>query len=440
VQHRIPADEIGPLAGPMADAVSACVHCGFCLPTCPTYVVLGEEMHSPRGRIVLMKEVLEGTLPLAEATPYLDTCLGCLACVTACPSGVRYGDLITPFRLETEAKRERSPTDRALRRVLVETLPYPRRFRAAAFAGRLARPLRRLMKGRVRSMMDALPASLPAAAPQPEVVPAQGARRARVALLAGCAQRVLEPDINRAAVAVLARNGVEVVIPRDQTCCGALAAHTGVKAQAQAFARANLRAFGPSSRAADVDAIVTTAAGCGSGLHEYPLWLRGEREEGEARALADLAVDVSVFLARLGMSAPPALARPLRVAYHDACHLAHAQHVTEEPRALLRQVPGLELVELPEPELCCGSAGTYSIEQPRVAAALGDRKVAHVQGARPDLVATGNIGCMNQLRTRLAARGVHVPVLHTLQVLDLAYRGELAGAAATGIAGTRAGG
>jgi glycolate oxidase iron-sulfur subunit len=420
VQHRIPVDTLGPLGGPMAEAVSACVHCGFCLPTCPTYAVLGEEMHSPRGRIVLMKEVLEGTLPLAEATPYLDACLGCLACVTACPSGVEYGELITPFRLETEAQRERPLAERALRRLIVETLPYPRRFRAAAVAGRAARPMHRLVKGRLRAMVDLLPERLPSAASLPRLTPAIGERRARVALLAGCAQRVLEPDINAATLRVLARHGVEVVVPPSQTCCGALAAHTGVKGQAQAFARANLRAF-----PRDVDAIVTNAAGCGSGLHEYGLWLKGTPEEAEAHAFAERSLDVSVFLARLGVEPPPALAAPLRVAYHDACHLAHAQRVTSEPRELLRSIPGLELVELDEAELCCGSAGTYSLEHPETAAALGARKAGHVGRAAPDLVATGNIGCMTQLARSLERSGQSVPVLHTVQVLDRAYRGEL---------------
>jgi glycolate oxidase iron-sulfur subunit len=417
MQHKIPTHELGPLAEPMAAAIEACVHCGFCLPTCPSYVVTGEEMHSPRGRILLMKEVLEGTLPLADATPYLDTCLGCLACVTACPSGVEYGELITPFRLETEAQRTRPVSERALRRLVLETLPYPGRFRAAATAGRAARPLRRLLPERLARMLELLPERLEPAPPLPEVAPAQGRRRARVALLAGCAQGVLAPEISWAALRVLTRNGVEVLVPKGQSCCGALAAHTGVKAQAQGFARRNLRAF-PD----DVDAVVTTAAGCGSGMHEYPLWLKGEAEEGAARAFAARVKDVSVFLHELGLEPPPALPEPLRAAYHDACHLAHAQRVTAEPRALLAQIPGLTLLELPESELCCGSAGTYNLEHPEIARQLGARKAEHILDAGAQLVVSGNIGCLTQLQSHLRAQGAAVEVLHTVQLLDLAYR------------------
>jgi glycolate oxidase iron-sulfur subunit len=270
-------------------------------------------------------------------------------------------------------------------------------------------------------MVDLLPASVPPAAPLPELVPAEGARRARVALLAGCAQQVLEPDINWATVRVLARNGVEVVVPRGQSCCGALAAHTGAKRQASAFARTNVRVF-----PRDVDAVVTNAAGCGSGLHEYPLWLRGESEEGEALALAERAMDVSVLLAQLGFVPPPPLARPLRLAYHDACHLAHAQRVTSQPRQLLGAIEGVELLELAEGELCCGSAGTYNLEHPGVAGELGRRKAEHVRASQAQVVATGNIGCMTQLRTHLEARGASIVVQHTMQVLDQAYRGRLA--------------
>ncbi|MBA2665526.1 MAG: (Fe-S)-binding protein [Trueperaceae bacterium] len=420
MQHEIAVAEMGALAEPMAKAVESCVHCGFCLPTCPTYLVVGEEMHSPRGRIVLMKEVLEGTLPLAEATPYLDPCLGCLACVTACPSGVEYGHLITPFRLEMEATRRRSVEDRAVRTLIRETLPYPRRFRVAARAGRLARALGRLVPRRLRAMVDMLPSTVPRAQPLPDIVRAVGPRRARVALLAGCAQQVLAPDINGATIRVLARNGVEVVIPKRQTCCGALAAHSGMKEQAQRFARATLRAF-PD----DVDAVVTNAAGCGSGMQEYPIWLKGEREEEAAAAFARRVVDVSAFLVDLGLGEPPPAAPPLRIAYHDACHLAHAQGVTSQPRSLLRSIPGVELVELHEPEICCGSAGTYNLEQPVIASELGRRKAGWVVAAAPDIVASGNIGCITQLERHVEVAGANVRVLHTMQVLDRAYDGSL---------------
>lgn len=229
---------------------------------------------------------------------------------------------------------------------------------------------------------------------------------------------MLSPEIGWAALRVLTRNGVEVLVPEGQSCCGALAAHTGVKAQAQRFARNNLRAF-PD----DVDAIITTAAGCGSGMHEYPLWLRGEPEEGAARAFAERVEDVSVFLHRLGLQSPPPLPEPLRAAYHDACHLAHAQRVTAPPRALLAQLGGLTLLELPESELCCGSAGTYNLEHPEIARQLGARKAEHILDAGAQLVVSGNIGCITQLQSHLRAQGAAVPVLHTVQLLDLAYRG-----------------
>jgi glycolate oxidase iron-sulfur subunit len=413
MQHDIPSKKLGPLAEPMTNAIESCVHCGFCLPTCPTYVVLGEEMNSPRGRILLMKETLEGTLNLDEAVPYLDPCLGCVACVTACPSGVQYGELITAFRMQAEPKRERSVVDKALRKVILETLPYPGRFRLAAQMGQWAKPFQGLLKGRMKDMLGLLPEKLPRAQPLPELYPAEGSRRARVALLAGCAQQVLAPDINWATLRVLAKNGVEVVIPRTQSCCGALAAHTGVASQAKMFAKHNMKAF-PK----DVDAILTNAAGCGSGMHEYGLWLKGEPEEDQARLFSQRVKDVSVFLADLGFQPPKGLRKPLKVAYHDACHLAHAQGVTLPPRQLLKSVEGLTLLDIAEAELCCGSAGTYNLEHPEIAKALGQRKAKAISESGAQAVATGNIGCLTQLQSYLP-----LPIYHTMQVLDRAYRG-----------------
>ena len=403
----------------MADAVESCVHCGFCLPTCPTYVVLGEEMNSPRGRILLMKQVLTGELELEQATPYIDPCLGCVACVTACPSGVEYGDLITGFRMQTEGERERSPLDKALRRFVIETLPYPKRFRAAATLGQAAKPFKNLVPGRMGDMLDLLPNGVPKAQPLPALYPAEGERRARVALLAGCAQQVLAPDINWATLRVLAKNGVETVIPKTQSCCGALAAHTGVAWQAKKFAKNNLQAF-PD----DVDAVITNAAGCGSGLHEYALWLKGEPEEEAARAFGKRVKDISVFLDELGLRETPRLSAPLKLAYHDACHLAHAQGVVLPPRSLLKQIAGLEVLEPPDAELCCGSAGTYNLEHPDIARDLGQRKAKALLATGAQAIATGNIGCLTQLSTHLHALGQPLPVYHTVQVLDRAYRGE----------------
>jgi len=405
----------------MAEAIQACVHCGFCLPVCPTYQVLGEEMDSPRGRIFLMKDVLEGRIELEEALPYVDRCLGCVGCITACPSGVQYGELITPFRAFAEEKRSRSLFDRLLRRFVLETLPYPGRFRLAARLGGLTRPLKGLLPGRLGDMLELLPKSLPPKQQLPEVFPAEGARRARVALLAGCAQQVLAPEINMATLRVLAKNGVETVIPKSQGCCGALAAHTGAAWQAKQFAKQNLQAF-PS----DVDAILTNAAGCGSGMHEYGLWLKGEPEQAAADAFVKRVKDVSVFLNELGFAPPPAISEPVRVAYHDACHLAHAQKVRSQPRELLRSVPNLELVEIPSGDICCGSAGTYNIEQPDTAATLGHQKAQSIVETSADVVATGNIGCMTQIQTHLSevCFGRQIPVLHTMQVLDRCYSGE----------------
>jgi len=417
VQHAIPIDTLGPQGEAMASAVDSCVHCGFCLPTCPTYVEMGEEMDSPRGRIFVMKEVLEGRLEVELALPYVDNCLGCQACETACPSGVRYGELITPFRAYAETRRRRAPMDRLQRALILHTLPYTRRFRAAARAGRLVKPFAGLLPDSMGAMLGLLPDRLPAPAPLPSVYPAEGERRARVALLAGCAQQVLAPDINWATLRVLARNGVEVVIPPQQGCCGALPMHTGADDQARTLARRNLEAF-PD----DVDAVITNAAGCGSGMKEYELLFAGTPEEDAARVFADRVLDVSVFLAQLGLrEPPPALDAPLRLAYHDACHLAHAQGVRRPPRDLLQAIAGVEIVEPDEWELCCGSAGTYNVEKPGTAAALGTRKATNLLATGAQLIATGNIGCMTQVQTHLRAQDHDVPVLHTLQVLDRAY-------------------
>lgn len=415
MRHTIDADRFGALGLPMAEAVEDCVHCGFCLPACPTYAVLEQEMDSPRGRIVLMKEVLEGELALADATTHIDACLGCLACVTACPSGVDYGALLTGFRMTMEPERKRPAVQSVARRLMLGTIPDPGRFRLAAQAGRLGRPFGRLLPEQFRAMLGLLPGALPEPVQLEEFYPADGEERGRVALLAGCAQQVLEPGINTATIRVLTANGISVTVPRAQQCCGALAAHTGDLAGARRSARHTLSVF-PDG----VDAVITNAAGCGSGLKEYRLWLRGEPEEPAATALGDLSLDVSVYLNRLGLRPPPPAtgSTRLRVAYHDACHLAHGQGVTAEPRALLRSLPGVELVEVTGGPACCGSAGTYNVEQPALAAELGRRKAAAIQDTTPDLVVTGNIGCLTQLRAWLDAG---VPVMHLMQLVAAAY-------------------
>ncbi|MDR0786287.1 MAG: 4Fe-4S dicluster domain-containing protein [Gemmatimonadota bacterium] len=424
MQHQIPVDTLGPSGEAMAGAVESCVHCGFCLPACPTYNLLEEEMDSPRGRIILMKGVLEGELPLEEVLPHIDRCLGCLGCVSACPSGVQYGNLITPFRALAESRRHRPLAEKVTRTLINQTLPYPDRFRMAAQAGRLGKSLARLLPDPLlpepfRAMLGLLPETLPPAAVTSPLHPAAGPRRARVALLTGCAQQVLAPEINTAAIQVLVANGVEVVVPPDQGCCGALSMHTGAAEEARELALRNFNRLDPG----DVDAVVTTAAGCGSGMHEYPLLFAGTEHEDRAHTLAAKVRDVSELLDELGALIPPPLPRPLTVAYHDACHLAHGQGVREAPRRLLNSIPGVTLAAIPEGDLCCGSAGTYNIEQPRIADQLGERKARMILETGAELIATGNIGCATQIGHHLRQLGRPLPVRHTVELLAAAYNG-----------------
>lgn len=420
METNIPAESLNdPAVQRMNAVIKTCVHCGFCLPACPTYLETGSELDSPRGRIYLMKGALEAALPLDNTLAgHIDRCLGCQACVTACPSGVQYGELVTDFRARLEDEYRRAPLARLTRAMLIQVLPYSRRFRLAVSLGKVGKPFKRLMPKPMRAMLDLLPAeALPAPESFPQVISAQGQRRARIALLTGCVQPVLEPAINSATIRVLRRNGIEVVIPANQGCCGALAHHMGQKGAAQAFARRTLRTF-PT----DVDAVLTNAAGCGSTLKEYAHLMGGQPEEEQAREFVARVKDVSQFLIELGLSAPiPALPRKIRVAYHDACHLGHAQNIRAEPRQLLSSIPNLELVEIPEAEICCGSAGVYNITQPELSADLLRRKVSNIRAAGAEIVATGNIGCITQIKRALSAEGV--AVLHTLQMLEVAYEG-----------------
>lgn len=403
----------------MASAVEACVHCGFCLPTCPTYVTMDEEMDSPRGRIILMKEVLEGSIALDEAMPYIDHCLGCMACVTACPSGVQYDELLTPFRAYVDDKRKRSLRERVMGNLLFGILPYPKRFAVLAFFGQFIRPFRRFFPGQLRVSLGLLPRTLKRSKPLPQVYPAKGKRRARVALLTGCAQQVLAPNINWATLRVLSKNGVEVIIPRGQACCGALAMHAGRSDHAKATARVNLAVF-----TQEVDAIVTTAAGCGSGMKEYGLLFKGEADEEQAHAIAHKVCDISKFLSDLGYRDVPEMPSPVKVAYHDACHLAHAQGERSAPRKLLNSVGNITLIDPPEWEICCGSAGTYNVEQPEIAAELGRRKALNLLSTGSQAIATGNIGCITQIQSYLGQFNRPIPVFHTMEILDCAYRNK----------------
>jgi glycolate oxidase iron-sulfur subunit len=399
----------------MARAIATCVHCGFCLPACPTYRVLGEEMDSPRGRIVLMKEVLEGELALEEALPHIDRCLGCLGCVSACPSGVKYGELLTPFRARAE-RQTRAPLERLRRRVLLDTLERPAVFRAAARLGALAGHGRALLPRSVRSALALLPARLASPAPLPSLVGARGARRGRVALVTGCVQQALDPDINRATARVLALNGIEVVVPAAQGCCGALAQHVGDEARARRRASALVRTF-----PRDVDAVLTNAAGCGSTMKEYGEVFAGDSGAGDARRFAGQVRDVSEFLDAVGLTAPVPECAPRVVAYHDACHLAHGQGIRRAPRALLAHIPNLRVAEIPDGDMCCGSAGLYNLEHPEIASDLGGRKAQAILATGAEGIAAGNIGCLVQIAAHLRRLGSALPVLHTMQVLDRAY-------------------
>lgn len=400
MQHRIPLDDLrrrlGDAADGMSRAVTTCVHCGFCLAACPTYRVLGEEMDSPRGRIVLMKQALEADLTISDTLPYIDRCLGCLGCETSCPSGVRYRDLLIPFRALAEVTA-RPAHHRFARGLLLSILESPARFRAALAAGRLAGLVAPLLPTAIRAMLELMPRKLQPQSPLPAHTPAQGARRARVALLEGCVQRVLRPSINAATVRVLSDNGVEVIVPQEQGCCGALALHSGHAARGQRLAAHNARIF-----PADVDAIVTNAAGCGSAMQEQPH--------------AAPVLDVAEFLDQLGLRTSLSLAQPTRIAYHDACHLSHGQGIRSAPRRLLAQIANVTVAEIEDGEMCCGSAGLYNMEHPETANALGRRKAAAIHATGATLVAAGNIGCLTQIAAHLI-----IPVRHTIEVIDSAY-------------------
>ena len=400
----------------MATAIEKCVHCGFCLAACPTYSLLGEEMDSPRGRIYLMKNVLEERLTAEDAQPYIDRCLGCMACVPACPSGVEYGDLLVSYRGMQEETRRRPPLDALARKLVIETLPYPNRFRLAAKTGAIGVAIRDALPAAFASMLNLLPQKLPPRLPLPPVLPAQGERRGVVALLPGCVQQVLAPEINYAAAHALAANGIEVHSPPDAGCCGSILLHVGAEKEAQRIARRNFTQF-----PAEVDAIITTAAGCGSGINDYELLFKGERDAERAVAFADRVMDFGAYLADLGLRAPTGFKSELRVAYQDACHLLHAQGIESQPRALLRQIPNLRLLSIADAGMCCGSAGTYNIDQPVIAAELGRRKVESILAAEPDLVASGNIGCITQLRQQLNLLGNPLPVVHISELLWRAY-------------------
>lgn len=415
MRHQIKSDD--PRAPEMAEAIEKCVHCGFCLAACPTYKLLGEEMDSPRGRIYLMKGVLEDKIAADEAQPFIDRCLGCMACVPACPSGVAYGDLLVSYRTLQEQTRLRPLSDGVARRLIIETLPYPQRFRLAMKSGKIGRMLQPFLPEAFAAMLNMLPDKLPPPAPLPPLLPAQGQRRGVVALLSGCVQQALAPQINLAAANVLSANGVEVQIPAGQSCCGSILLHIGAENEARQIARRNFPLV-PD----DVDAIITTAAGCGSGMKDYELLFKGQADLKEARAFSSKVMDFSAYLARLGLRQPRGFAAERAVAYQDACHLLHAQGLQSEPRDLLNQVPNLRLVDIPDAGMCCGSAGTYNLDQPAIAEELGRSKADAILAAEPDTIVSGNVGCITQLRKHLDLQGKELPVMHIAELLWAAYQ------------------
>ena len=399
----------------------ACVHCGFCTATCPTYVLLGDELDSPRGRIYLIKEMLEQGRPAgAVEVKHIDRCLSCLSCMTTCPSGVHYMHLVDHARDHIERTYERPVGERLLRRLLALVIPRPSLFRlalAGAVLAKLAGAQHWLPK-RLRAMVAL--ARLPAASratDQPGVFPAQGARRGRVAILSGCAQPVLRPEINAATIRLLNRLGIEVVVAEGAGCCGALTHHMGLEGPARQSARANIAAWHREIERGGLDAILVTASGCGTTVKDYGYLLRNDPAwRDRARAVSERALDVTEYLARLTL--PPASnVVELRVAYHAACSLQHGQKVIEAPKQLLRDA-GFDVLSVPEGHLCCGSAGTYNMLQPELSQALRDRKAANIKGLRPDVVATGNIGCVQQLEGALG-----VPIVHTVELLDWVHGG-----------------
>jgi glycolate oxidase iron-sulfur subunit len=431
----------------LREVAKDCVHCGFCLPACPTYQLWAEEMDSPRGRIYLVNQLLDGAELTAAAAEHFDRCLGCMACMTACPSGVQYDQLIEAARVWTEEARSSGPApvqasadgkravrDRIARAAIFSLFPYPRRLRAMTAPLRVARRTgldRRLARSslpaRVSPVLGAAlrlaPPSVSAAAarPLPERVPALGTRRAVVGMLTGCVQSVFFPRVNAATARVLAAEGCDVIIPRGQGCCGALSLHSGREEEAMAFARRTIATF----EQAGVDAVVVNSAGCGSAMKEYERLLRGA-DGGWAERAAEMSGevrDLAEFLAELGPVAPRH-PLPVTAAYHDACHLAHAQRITGQPRELLRAIPGLTLVEVPDAGTCCGSAGVYNLLQPEAASELGARKAESVQSTGAPLLISANPGCSLQIASALAERGQDIAVAHTAEVLDASIRGR----------------
>jgi glycolate oxidase iron-sulfur subunit len=424
MQTHFNADQLAdPHIAGLEKILRSCVHCGFCTATCPTYVVGRDERDSPRGRIYLIKELLEtGRAPTAHDVEPLDHCLSCLSCMTTCPSGVDYRRLIDHARVEVETRYARDPFDRLLRALLVRLLPYPGRFRLSIGLAWLGRPflpiLARLpvVGERLEAMLRLAPARLPARVATKREYKASATKRRRVALLTGCAQSVLAPDINAATIRVLNRTGVDVVLPKGEGCCGSLAHHMGYEDRALALARADIDAWMREIEGEGLDAIVVTASGCGATIKDYgAMFVDDAAYAGKAARAATLAKDVSEYLLELDLAFPAP--RSETVAYHPACSLQHGQKILEAPKTLLKRA-GYEVRVPVESHLCCGSAGVYNLLQPRIASELRDRKARNIARLKADVIATGNIGCMTQIGAATAT-----PVVHLVELLDWAQGG-----------------
>ncbi|MDZ5698931.1 glycolate oxidase subunit GlcF [Chelativorans sp. M5D2P16] len=421
--HFTPEQLADPDVAESESILRKCVHCGFCTATCPTYVELGNELDSPRGRIYLIKDMLENDRPAdRETVTHIDRCLSCLSCMTTCPSGVNYMHLVDHARVHIERTYRRPLLDRMTRALLARILPYPARFRLALRLAKLGRPFAPVFRALpglkpVASMLELAPASLPAAAQPVQAASPEGAPRGRVAVLGGCAQSVLDPGINAATARLLARLGIETVAAEGEGCCGALVHHMGRAEEAHAFARRNVDAWTREIEGGGLDAIIITASGCGTTIKDYGHMLRQDPAYADKAArVSALAKDVTEYLAGLDLPEPEN-APGLTVAYHSACSMQHGQKITREPKALLARA-GFIVKEPREGHLCCGSAGTYNILQPEIARRLRDRKVKNIEATGADLVATGNIGCITQI-----ASGARLPVVHTVELVDWAYGG-----------------
>jgi len=418
---------------PGADIIKDCVHCGFCLTACPTYLETGNELDSPRGRIYLMKSALHGEIPMGGSlVEHLDKCLGCLACEPACPSGVRYGSLIEAGRSQIERRFERSPGDKLHRGMIFSLFPYPRRlklmlpflylYQKLGISGLLRSSG---ILGKVSPKLEQMEAMLPAVKSPtvsralPAVIPPKGKKRFRVAMLTGCVQSVFFGDTNGATARVLAENGCEVVVPESQGCCGALSVHSGRLNEGRDFARTTIKTF----EDLDVDAVIVNSAGCGSTMKEYGEILKGDPEFSErAEELSHKTKDIMEFLSAIGLRGELQELN-LRVTYQDACHLGHAQRIKSQPRHVMEQIPGLELKEMPESDVCCGSAGIYNLVQPEMSRSLLERKMNNLKTQKVDYLVAGNPGCLLQIKKGIDKYGLGIKTAHPIELLDWSYRG-----------------